>query len=119
MYSLETGGGYEGLVTFCSIMSMPSLSEPAYYKQVDTVLEALEDEAENNIRVAGQRVRAHILKENAQLSSDAILDMAVSFVSYTSLTGVVFAIVVDSGEVLEYHILSKEYRKSKKEEVPV
>lgn len=59
----------------------------------------------------GQRVHAHILKENAQSSSDAILDVAVSFVSFTSLTGVVFAIAVDSGEVLEYHILSKEYRK--------
>lgn len=36
-HSLETGGGYEGLVSFCSIMNMPCLSEPAYYKQVDTI----------------------------------------------------------------------------------
>lgn len=57
-YSLETGGRYEGLVTFCSIMSMPSLSEPAYYKQLDTVQEALEDEVEDNMRATGQRVHA-------------------------------------------------------------
>ncbi|PFX24977.1 hypothetical protein AWC38_SpisGene10453 [Stylophora pistillata] len=38
---LETGGGYEGLVSFCSIMNMPCLSLPAYYKQVHTILEPL------------------------------------------------------------------------------
>lgn len=37
-HSLETEGGYEGLVSFCSIMNMPCLSLPAYYKQVDTIL---------------------------------------------------------------------------------
>lgn len=63
---------------FCSIMNMPCLSEPAYYKQVETILEALKDEAEDDMRAAGQRVRAHNLKENAQLSSDAILDVAGS-----------------------------------------
>ena len=36
-HSLETRGGYEGLVSFCSIMNMPRLYEPAYYKQVDTI----------------------------------------------------------------------------------
>lgn len=43
-HSLETGGGYEGLVSFCSIMNMPCLSPSAYYKQVGTILEALEGE---------------------------------------------------------------------------
>lgn len=38
---LETGGGYEGFVSFCSIMKMPCLSLPAYYKQVHTILEPL------------------------------------------------------------------------------
>ena len=104
-HSLETGGGYEGLVTFCSIMNMPCLSEPAYYKQVDTIVQALKTEAENEMRAAGQRVRAHILKENAQLGRDDILDAAVSFDGtwakrgFTSLYGVVFAIAVDTGEV--------------------
>ena len=115
--SLETGGGYEGLAAFCSIMNMPCLSEPAYYKQVDTILEALEAEANNEMRQAGQRVRDHVLKENGQLDSDAIVDAAVSFDGtwskrgFTSLTGVVFVISVDTGEVLDYHVLSKECRK--------
>ena len=78
-HSHETGGGYEGLVTFCSIMNTPCLSKPAYYKQVNTIMEALEAEAEDDMRAAGQKVHVHILKENAQLTSDAILDAAVSF----------------------------------------
>lgn len=55
-HSLETEGGYEGLVSFCSIMNMPCLSLPAYYKQVDTILEALEAEAKEEMRQAAIRV---------------------------------------------------------------
>ena len=40
--TLETGGGYEGLASFCSIMNMPCLSKPGYYQHVDTILNALE-----------------------------------------------------------------------------
>ena len=43
-HAIETGSGYEGLATFCSIMNIPCLTKTAYYKQVDNVLEALEDE---------------------------------------------------------------------------
>ena len=116
-HSLETGGGYEGLVSFCSIMNMPCLSQPAYYKQVDTILEALEAEAEDEMRLAGERVRNHILKESGEEGSDATVDAAVSFDGtwakrgFTSLTGIVFVIAVDTGEVLDYHVLSKECHK--------
>ena len=34
-HSLETGGGYEGQSSFCSIMNMPCISKTAYYKQTD------------------------------------------------------------------------------------
>ena len=51
-------------------------------------------------------------------NSDDVLDAAVSFFDgtwakrgFTSLTGVVFAIAVDTGEVLDYHVPSKECRK--------
>ena len=39
-HSLETGGGYESLSSFCSIMNMPCVSKQAYYKQVGIILEA-------------------------------------------------------------------------------
>jgi hypothetical protein len=55
-HSLETGSGYEGLVTFCSIMNMPCLSLPSYYKMVDMILVAVEAEAHEEMQLAGQSV---------------------------------------------------------------
>ena len=116
-HSLETGGGYEGLRTFCSIMNMPCLAEPAYYKLVKAILEALEAEANKEMKKTGTQIREHILKENNLESSGEIVDVAVCFDGtwakrgFTSLIGVVFVLSVDTGEVLDYHVLSKECRK--------
>ncbi|CAB4030836.1 Hypothetical predicted protein [Paramuricea clavata] len=52
-HSLETGSGYEGLVTFCSIMNMPCLSLPFYHKMVDTILVAVEAKAQEEMQLAG------------------------------------------------------------------
>ena len=112
-HAIETGSGYEGLSAFCSIMNMPCLTKAAYYKQVENILEALENEANEEMRNAGERLRQHILDENPEKDERDILDAAVSFDGtwakrgFTSLTGVVFAISVDTGEVLDYHVLSK------------
>ena len=114
--SIETGSGYEGLSSFCAIMNMPCLSRAAYYKQVDVILEALECEATEELESAGQRLRQLIMEENGVSDSTDIID-AVSFDGtwakrgFTSLTGVVFAISVDTGEVLDYHVTSKSCRK--------
>ena len=40
-HSMETGSGYEGLASFCSIMNMPCISKPAYQKQLVAILEIL------------------------------------------------------------------------------
>ena len=117
-HSLETGGGYEGLVSFCSIMNMPCISSAAYYKLVDTILVAQEAEAKDEMQQASQRLRDYIFKENGEKNcDDVVVDVAVSFDGtwakrgFTSLTGVVFVLAVDTGEVLDYHVLSKECRK--------
>ena len=115
--AIESGSGYEGLATFCSIMNMPCLSKPAYYKQVDNILEALEDEAKEEMRKAGERLRQHILDENPDKDENNTVDAAVSFDGtwakrgFTSLTGVVFVISVDTGEILDYYVLSKSCQK--------
>ena len=111
--AIETGSGYEGLAAFCSIMNMPCLTKAAYYKQVENILEALENEANEEMRNAAERLRQHILDENPEKDEQDILDTAISFDGtwakrgFTSLTGVVFAISVDTGEVLDYHVSSK------------
>ena len=61
-------------------MNMPCLSPLAYYKQVDTILEALEVEAKDKMRMAGQRVHSYMLKANGDETSDAVVDAAVLFV---------------------------------------
>lgn len=112
-HSIGTGGGYEGPASFCSIMNMPCITKTAYYQHVETVLDALELEAENDMKQAGQRLRQHILAENGDGDSDEVVDVTVSFDGtwakrgFTSLTGVVFVISVNTGEVLDYHVLSK------------
>lgn len=116
-HSVETGGGYEGLAAFCSIVNMPCLSKPAYYQQVENIRVALEQEVKEEMKQAGQRLRQQILAENPEKADDDPLDVAVSFDGtwakrgFTSLTGVVFVISIDTGEVLDYHVLSKVCQK--------
>jgi hypothetical protein len=55
-HSLETGSGYEGLSSFCSIMNMPCISRTSYYKQLKVILEAQEDEAQAEMRSAGKKL---------------------------------------------------------------
>ena len=93
---------------------MPCISKPAYYKQVENIMGSLEEEAKEEIKQAGQRLRLLILAENPEQAADDILDVAVTFDGtwakrgFPSLTGVVFVISVDTGEVtLDYHVLSK------------
>ena len=69
------------------------------------------------LKSAGQRLRNIILDENTELLINETLNAAVSFDGtwaergFTSLTGVAFAISVDSGEVLDYAVLSKARQK--------
>lgn len=112
-HSVETGGGYESLVTFCSIMNMPCISKTAYYQHLDTIVSALEAEAKEEMRQAAQKLRKLILAENGSEDDGSVLDVGVSFDGtwakrgFTSLIGVVFAISIDTGEVLDYHVVSK------------
>lgn len=124
-HAIESGSGYEGLATFCGTMNMPCLSKAAYYKQVDNILEALKDEARADMRRAGERPWQQISEENPEKYQDDTRDAVVSFDGtwakwgFTSLTGVIFIISVDTGEVLDYHVLSKACQKCavKKEKV--
>lgn len=42
----------KALLHFGSIMNMPCLTKTAYYKQVDNIVETLEDEAKEEMRKA-------------------------------------------------------------------
>ena len=55
-HSLESGTGYEGLVSFCAIMGMPCLSRNAYYKQVNSIISVTESYTKEELLSAGQRL---------------------------------------------------------------
>ena len=69
------------------------------------------------MKKAGERLRQHILNENPSKSKDETLQAVVSFDGtwakrgFTSLTGVVFVMSVDTGEILDYHVMSKSCKK--------
>ena len=60
-------------------MNMPCISRAAYYKQVDIILEALQCEATEELKSAGQRRRPLIMEENGVSDSTHIIDAAFSF----------------------------------------
>ena len=92
--SIPQRNGYEGLASFCAAMDMPCISTNAYYKQLDVILEVLVEEAAEEMKGAGQRLRQQMVKENDEVCSSEILDVAVSFDGtwakrgFTSLIGV-------------------------------
>lgn len=75
---LQTGGGYEGLASFCSIMNMPCLLKPAYYQLVDTILNTL-DLSSRGHESSWTRVQKQILKVNGVQTNDDVVDAVVSF----------------------------------------
>ena len=79
---------------------MPCITKTAYYQHVETILDVLELEAENDTKQAGQRFQQHI---HATVSFDGKWAKR----GFTSLTGVAFVISVDIGEVPDYHVLFK------------
>ena len=114
-HSIEMGSGYEGLASFCSIMNMPCISKPAYQQQMESILLSLEEEANEEMNNAGKEL--HELMISNETGDGGVVDVAVSFDGtwakrgFTSLTGVVFVISVDTGKVLDYHCLSKACQK--------
>lgn len=45
-------------------MNMPCMSKPAYFQHLDVILNVLEQEAKEEIKNAGRRVRECLSKEN-------------------------------------------------------
>ena len=95
-------------VSACATMNISCLSKAAsYYKQMDVILEALECKATQELKSEGQSLQQLIMEANGVSDNTDIIDAAVSFDStwakrdFTSLTGVVFVISVDTREVLD------------------
>ncbi|CAB4043696.1 Hypothetical predicted protein, partial [Paramuricea clavata] len=105
----ELGLGREALATICEILNMPPpVSDSAYQKHNRSVNLATRKVLEERLNDAGHRVRTFLQKDDAE-----ILDVAVSFDGtwskrgFTANYGVGIVISADTGEVLDYVVLSK------------
>ena len=112
-FALESGIGYNGLEKFSIIFNSPNLNRVSYYKQVQRVLSTVTTETEKELKEAGIRLRNLLKAEDRDITDSSVLDVAVSFDGtwakrgHTSLFGVVYVISVDSGEALDFEVLSR------------
>ena len=99
--------------TFCAHLDLKCLGDKSYYKQLDTILNITEKDTLEEMKSAGLRLRKVLQKDDQNVADETVLDIAVSFDGtwakrrHMSLFGMVFVISVDTGEVLDYHVLSK------------
>lgn len=105
----ELGLGREALATICEILNMPPpVSDSAYQKHNRSVNLATRKVLEERLNDAGHRVRTFLQKDDTE-----IIDVAVSFDGtwskrgFTANYGVGIVISADTGEVLDYVVLSK------------
>lgn len=116
-HTVESGSGYEGLSSFCAVMNMQCMSKTAYYQHLERIVIALEAEAKEEMKEAAKSLRKKVLEESGCKDVNSVVDVAISFDGtwakrgFTSLFGVVFVISIDSGEVLDYHVISKSCQK--------
>lgn len=96
---------------------MPCISKTAYYQQMGNVLKAVEAEAEKEMHKVANRLRQKLRDNGQDVGDDDIIDVAVSFDGtwakrgFTSQSGIVFVISVDTGEVLDTYVLNKHCQK--------
>ena len=118
----EIGLGREGLATFCGIMGMPLPSNvSAWQTQIKAVNNAANTEFEKITEQAAIRLRSTLKNETSDLDCNfdpmdfsQQIDVAVSFDGtwhhrgFKSSHGVGVVMSVDTGEVLDVEVLSKD-----------
>lgn len=66
---MESNTGYEGLASFCGIMSIPCMLTSEYHKQVASILGIAEDYTKEELINAGQRF-SNIVDKNPELDNN-------------------------------------------------
>lgn len=100
----EIGNGHGDMTRFCAVMNMPP---PTDEKSLKSHIEVLQDtyvaEAESSMSKAAEDVCKRTSSDECGVSVDGTWQRR----GYSSLNGVVTAIEVDSGKVLDYECLSR------------
>ncbi|XP_066932065.1 uncharacterized protein [Clytia hemisphaerica] len=102
--SRQIGGGHEHLKKFCTYMNMPPPAlEGSYSKMTKKLKEAAKTVAEKSMSDAAAELRGEAESADVGVSIDGTWQRK----GYTSMNGVVTAISVDNGKVLDTAIMSK------------
>ena len=111
----ELGLGREGLATICEIFDIPApLSDSNYQQSKETIRLAITGVVDEKLAAATQRVR-----ECVGADANEVIDAGVSFDGtwskrgYTANFGVGVVISIDTGEVIDYTVMSKTCDKCK------
>ena len=109
-------GGRKILSSFCGIMNLVSpLAGASYSKHLKSTASIAKDEAEKQMKDAAKRIRKRVLGQSPNADKqdeDGAISVAVSLDGtwqrrgYSSRYGVVVAILVDTGEVVDFEVLS-------------
>lgn len=109
----EVGLGREGMADFCGIFDMPAPSSSASWSQHNRAIHKSSKEVlQNEFVEAGKRLREELSME--QDTPDSTIDAMVSFDGtwhhrgFKSPHGIGIAMSVDTGQVLDAEVLSKE-----------
>ena len=104
----DAGGTNQTLSGFCAMLDMPRISDATYSQHSKTLLTDAVDIADQCIPTAAAQTR-----KLYDTSPDDIIDITISYDctwskrGFTSFLGIVFDVCVESGKVLDYHVLSK------------
>ena len=117
-------GGRKILTSFCGMMNLPSpLASASYARHLKSTTSIAREEAENQMKDAASRVRNLVLRQNPNADKqdkDGAISVAVSLDGtwqkrgYSSKYGVVVAILVETGEVVDFEVLSMHCHQCRK-----
>ena len=110
-------GGKQVLENFCAMMNLPQpLTQTSFSRHLTSASNTAAQEANVRMKEAASRIRKLVLDKNphaGKIDPDGAIPVAVSIDGtwhkrgYSSKYGVVVAILVDTGEVIDYEVLSK------------
>lgn len=110
-------GGRQTLADFCATMNLPApLASASFARHTKSISQVMQQEAEIKMSQAAKRIRKLVLEKNPNADKqdkDGAIPVTISIDGtwhkrgYSSKYGVVIAILVDTGEVIDFEVLSK------------
>lgn len=118
----RVGIGYKGLELFCSLMNMPQpMASKAYDEIVKTLSVSCKEVAEESMHMTSSEIHQNLHSPSCdspaflstESQSEKVVDTSISIDGswqkhrYSSLNGLVAALSMDSGKVIDIEVMSR------------